>query len=93
MVASDLYALKGLWLKETLQRLKKRKLKNEAKLWVIHRPWTPSPPLPPPPNPQVAKEVFGSFEVSHIKNNEIVLRSLTVFARKGDLQISLTGGP
>ena len=46
-----------------------------------------------PPNPQVPKEVFGSFEVSHIRNNEIVLRSLTVFARKGDLQISLTGGP
>ena len=42
MVASDLYALKGLWLKETLlESLKKRKLKNEAKLWVINRPWTP----------------------------------------------------
>ena len=47
----------------------------------------------PPPNPQVPKEVFGSFQVSHIKNNEIVLRSLTVFARKGDLKISLTGAP
>ena len=35
MVASDLYALKGL------------RLKNEAKLWVIIRPWTPSPPLLP----------------------------------------------
>ena len=93
MVASDLYALKGLWLKGTLQRLKKRKLKNEAKLWVIYLPWTPSPPLPPPPNPQVAKEVFGSFKVSHIKNNEIVLPSLTVFARKRDLKISLTRAP
>ena len=51
-------------------------------------------PLPtPPPNPQVPKEVFGSFEVSHIKHNEIVLRSLIVFARKGDLKVSLTGGP
>ena len=36
---------------------------------------------PPYPNPQVAKEVFVSFKVSHIKNNEIVLRSLTAFAR------------
>ena len=51
-------------------------------------------PLPtPPPNPQVAKEVFGSFKVSHIKNNEIVLRSLTMFARKRDLKISLTRAP
>ena len=49
-------------------------------------------PFPTPlPNPQVPKEVIGSFEVSYIKNNEIVLRSLTVFARKGDLKISLTG--
>ena len=47
----------------------------------------------PPPNPQVAKEVFGSFKVSHIKNNEIVLRSLTMFARKRDLKISLTRAP
>ena len=92
MVASDLYTLKGLWLKGTLQRLKKRKLKNEAKLWVIYRPWIPYPPLPPP-NPQVAKEVFGSFKVSHIKNNEIVLPSLTVFVGKRDLKISLTGAP
>ena len=45
----------------------------------------------PPPNPQVPKEVIGSFVVSYIKNNEIVLRSLTVFARKKDLKISLTG--
>ena len=36
---------------------------------------------PPYPNPQVAKEAFVSFKVSHIKNNEIVLRSLTAFAR------------
>ena len=36
---------------------------------------------PPYPNPQVAKEVFVSFKVGHIKNNEIVLRSLTAFAR------------
>ena len=48
---------------------------------------------PPSANPQVAKEVFGSFEVSHIKNNEIVLCSLTAFARKRDLKISLTGAP
>ena len=49
-------------------------------------------PLPSPlPNPQVPKEVTGSFEVSYVKNNEIVLRSLTVFARKRDLKISLTG--
>ena len=50
-------------------------------------------PLPTPsfPNPQVPKEVIGSFEVIYIKNNEIVLRSLTVFARKRDLKISLTG--
>ena len=27
------------------------------------------------------------------KNHEILLRSLTVFARKGDLKISLTGAP
>ena len=47
----------------------------------------------PLPNPQVAKEVFGSFKVSHIKNNEIVLPSLTVFARKRDLKISLTRAP
>ena len=34
-------------------------------------------PLPTPlPNPQVPKEVTGSFEVSYVKNNEIVLRSL-----------------
>ena len=45
---------------------------------------------PPSPNPQVVKEVFVSFEVSHIKNNEIVLCSLTAFARKRDLKISLT---
>ena len=51
-------------------------------------------PLPtPPPNPQVPKAVFGSFKISHIKNNEIVLRSLTAFARKRDLKISLTGAP
>ena len=51
-------------------------------------------PLPTPPhNPQVAKEVFGSFKVNHIKNNEIVLRSLTMFARKRDLKISLTRAP
>ena len=46
-------------------------------------------PTPPSPNPQVAKEVFAPFKVSHIKNNEIVLRSLTAFARKRDLKISL----
>ena len=45
---------------------------------------------PPSPSPQVPKEVFVSFKVSHIKNNEIVLRSLTAFARKKDLKISLT---
>ena len=44
---------------------------------------------PPSPNPQVVKEVFAPFKVSHIKNNEIVLRSLTAFARKRDLKISL----
>ena len=49
-------------------------------------------PLPSLP-PNWPKEVFGSFEVSHSKNNELVLRSLTVFARKGDLKISLTGVP
>ena len=48
---------------------------------------------PPSPNPQVAKEVFTPFKVSHIKNNEIVLCSLTVFARKRDLKISLKGAP
>ena len=48
---------------------------------------------PPSPNPQVAKEVFAPFKVSHIKNNEIVLCSLTAFARKRDLKISLTGAP
>ena len=49
-------------------------------------------PLPtPPPNPQVPKEVIGSFEVSYIKIYEIVHRSLTVFARKRELKISLTG--
>ena len=49
-------------------------------------------PLPTPsPNPQVPKEVIGSFEVSYIKNNETGLFSLTVFARKRDLKISLTG--
>ena len=50
-------------------------------------------PTPPSPNPQVTKEVFVPFKVSHIKNNEIVLRSLTAFARKIDLKISLTGAP
>ena len=48
---------------------------------------------PPSANPQVAKEVFGSLKVSHIKNNEIVLCSLTAFARMRDLKISLTGAP
>ena len=49
-------------------------------------------PLPtPPPNPQVPKEVIGSFEVSYIKIYEIVHRSLTVFSRKRELKISLTG--
>ena len=53
--------------------------------WTVHS-------LPtPPPNPHVPKEVTGSFEVSYVINNEIVLRSLTVFARKRDLKISLTG--
>ena len=42
-------------------------------------------------NPQVAKEVFAPFKVSHIKIFEIVHRSLTVFARKRELKISLTG--
>ena len=28
-----------------------------------------------------------------LKDNEILLRSLTVFARKGDLKILLTGAP
>ena len=46
---------------------------------------------PPSPNPQVAKEVFAPFKVSHIKIFEIVHRSLTVFARKRELKISLTG--
>ena len=50
-------------------------------------------PTPPSPNPQVAKEVFAPFKVSHIKNNETLLRSLTAFARKRDLKISLTGAP
>ena len=45
----------------------------------------------PPPNPQVPKEVIGSFEVSYIKIYEIVHRSLTVFSRKRELKISLTG--
>ena len=45
----------------------------------------------PPPNPQVPKEVIGSFEVSYIKIYEILHRSLTVFARKRELKISLTG--
>ena len=35
--------------------------------------------------------VIGSFEVSYIKIYEIVHRSLTVFARKRELKISLTG--
>ena len=49
-------------------------------------------PLPtPPPNPQVPKEVIGSFEVSYINIYEIVHRSLTVFSRKRELKISLTG--
>ena len=49
-------------------------------------------PLPtPPPNPQVPKEVIGSFEVSYIKIYEIVHRSLTVFSRKRELKMSLTG--
>ena len=49
-------------------------------------------PLPtPPPNPQVPKEVIGSFEVSYIKIYEIVHRLLTVFVRKRELKISLTG--
>ena len=48
---------------------------------------------PPSPNPQVAKEVFVSFKVSHTKNNEILLRSLTAFARNRDSKISLTGAP
>ena len=43
------------------------------------------------PNPQVPKEVIGSFEVSYMKIYEIVHRSLTVFARKRELKISLTG--
>ena len=51
-------------------------------------------PLPtPPPNPLVPKEVIESFEVSYIKIYEIVYRSLTVFARKRELKISLTGAP
>ena len=37
---------------------------------------TVDPLLTPPPNLQVPKELIGSFEVSYIKNNEIVLRSL-----------------
>ena len=45
----------------------------------------------PPPNPQVPKEVIGSFEVSYINIYEIVHRSLTVFSRKRELKISLTG--
>ena len=49
-------------------------------------------PLPTPqPNPQVPKEVIGSFEVSYVKIYEILHRSLTVFARKRELKISLTG--
>ena len=47
----------------------------------------------PPPNPQVPKEVIESYVVSYIKNNEIVLPTLTVFAMKRDLKISLTGAP
>ena len=51
-------------------------------------------PLPtPPPNPLVPKEVIESVEVSYIKIFEIVHRSLTVFARKRELKISLTGAP
>ena len=51
---------------------------------------TVDPLLTPPPNLQVPKELIGSFEVSYIKNNEIVLRSLTVYTRKRDLKISMT---
>ena len=35
--------------------------------------------------------VIGSFEVSYIKIYELVHRSLTVFARRRELKISLTG--
>ena len=49
-------------------------------------------PLPTPqPNPQVPKEVIRYYEVSYIKIYEILHRSLTVFARKRELKISLTG--
>ena len=45
------------------------------------------------PQPAGAKRGLRIFAIGHIKNREILLRSLTVFATKGDLRISLTGAP
>ena len=61
------------WKKLFTNLKKERKLKNKATLWVINRPLNPVPSRRPPslvPNPLEPKEVFGSFEVSHIINNK-----------------------
>ena len=65
MVASHLYALKGLWLKE-IWLIKE----NEKEIWVINRPLN-SLLTRPPLKLHVPKEVLGSFEVSHIVVNKL----------------------
>ena len=68
MVASDLYALKGLWLKETLKDFKKlRKLKNEARLYMGNQSTVETPPHPPPSQTAGAKRglrIFGGLPYS-----------------------------
>ena len=72
MVASDLYALKGLWLKETLKDFKKlRKLKNEARLYMGNQSTVEPLPTSLPLKLQVPKEVFGSFKISHVVANKL----------------------
>ena len=61
----------------------------------VKRPLNPLNPPPPPPQAVGAKRGLLIFRGQSYKiiNKEIVLRSLTGFARKIDSKISLTGAP
>ena len=80
--------------KRLLKDLKKKAEKGEAKLQVIKRPFTlsPSPLFPEPESAKRGNRLLRGQSYKRIKN-EILLRLLTVLARKVDLKISLTGAP
>ena len=79
--------------RDSLKTQKKKPEKGEAKLWVINRPFTPSPsPLFQPEGAKRGSRILRGQSYKRI-NNELLLRLLTVLARKVDLKIPLTGAP